>query len=801
MKLTLSCSRCRISKLKCDRKEPCTECIKRDVGHLCVKDERLPRRKRVRVDEDDGQEIEEDYTERSMNELEDYIFDHENNVSSSNGKGSHWQTTTKKPFNIVKPDVQNPFWQAMAHDSKRQKECLELIEEIANALPSSELIKALTEVFVTRCQAPIGNIFHTPSHILQIERLCVCADSKEMEEKKYALFELFSMDMLACLLLSLKLGLAFHPSPKISGWFASQEALQVEQIRCSDQYNRGKDWGTLAQRCIKGGLVPFTGSIASLQVCIMILLDGGEDRANLENILVCAISGARRLGLHNLGKAELKPKEGERLASLIMPSHIRTEVGVRIWWALSIHDWAHAQITGQFTIHPSQVSTRKPLHINDQDLSTETSTLDDQGFIVEQPKTQFTMLSYTIHTIQIANLLRQILQAKIISASSRVQYGKMYESLVADLPPYFRFGSTIGTGTTIGPAQAIPVHRWMIHQQLWSLLLRFHRNRLAASIQLQYSQMLALNIIGTQVQMQSSCVVCGSLSTSPNQILHAAAVLLFDLLRRNCLKNKENNSDDQLFRMMIRDKVREAIELLKLYNDHTGDIHQSRKEEQKSQVILRGINLLEALIQLEEAEANKIAEQSTNESRISLKELREKIASIINSLQEHNEPNLTHFPNSSATIGAGKKMSSDIRPTMSAAELLMDLKVLPITADDQISLNFQDFDVDPLVGSFTSQSDRSEESFELGEFLEMMMTNSNSSIDTINAAALNTPNSASANQLDHDKAVSTSSISPSRSVKQIYTAEYNHFTGPPTPSLSVSSRSYLAARMAYNDSF
>lgn len=73
-KLTLSCSRCRASKLKCDRKEPCVsisfcadhgvhltfsqiECIKRDIGHLCTKDERQPRAKRAKKEAPSTEDI------------------------------------------------------------------------------------------------------------------------------------------------------------------------------------------------------------------------------------------------------------------------------------------------------------------------------------------------------------------------------------------------------------------------------------------------------------------------------------------------------------------------------------------------------------------------------------------------------------------------------------------------------------------------------------------------------------------------------------------------------------------------
>ena len=70
---------------------------------------------------------------------------------------------------------------------------------------------------------------------------------------------------------------------------------------------------------------------------MMLLLDGQEETLELDAALVTAISGAQKLGLHRLGDAKL-----EASASLFSsfdsnppvsadPSHIRTEIGVRIW--------------------------------------------------------------------------------------------------------------------------------------------------------------------------------------------------------------------------------------------------------------------------------------------------------------------------------------------------------------------------------------------------------------------------------------------------------------------------------------
>ena len=136
-------------------------------------------------------------------------------------------------------------------------------------------------------------------------------------------------------LLQLVLALAFHPTPSLLGWSSTPLTLRVEELRASDVHS--KTWRSLALRCLQGGVSLFCGSIASFQAAIMLLLDGQEGLFVLDAILVTAISGAQKLGLHRLGEARL-----EASASLTSSSedgssisteqpHIRTETCVRIW--------------------------------------------------------------------------------------------------------------------------------------------------------------------------------------------------------------------------------------------------------------------------------------------------------------------------------------------------------------------------------------------------------------------------------------------------------------------------------------
>ena len=119
------------------------------------------------------------------------------------------------------------------------------------------------------------------------------------------------------------LALAFHPTPSLLCWSSTPLSLRVEELRAAGTHS--KIWRTLALRCLHGGISLFCGSIASLQASIMLLLDSQEETIALDAILVMAISGAQKLGLHRLGSARLE-------FSASPESHnVRIETGVRIW--------------------------------------------------------------------------------------------------------------------------------------------------------------------------------------------------------------------------------------------------------------------------------------------------------------------------------------------------------------------------------------------------------------------------------------------------------------------------------------
>lgn len=123
-------------------------------------------------------------------------------------------------------------------------------------------------------------------------------------------------------------------------------------------------------------------------------------------------------------------------------------------------------------IQPSQFNTRMPLHINDDDLCPMTLKVNVHGHITERPRSEFTMLSYTVYALEIAGFARESIDLRGPTRQAQGQedtnggikmrnhLNEKYEKFIAGLPSYFRLGSTVGL-TSTGPMAAIPVQRWM----------------------------------------------------------------------------------------------------------------------------------------------------------------------------------------------------------------------------------------------------------------------------------------------------------------------------------------------------
>ena len=319
-------------------------------------------------------------------------------------------------------------------------------------------------------------------------------------------------------------------------------------------------------------------------------------------------------------------------------------------------------------------------------------------------------MSYTVHAIEVAAIARETMDLRITlrkvprndqpggRAHSRDHLMTRYEEFLANLPLHFRPGSTTGLRSP-GPEAAIPVHRWMLHQQLWTLFLRLNRASPLSSDSLATSRLLAHNIIDSQSHMQARCAVCGSLSSNERQVLNAAIALLVNMLLPP--KGQDASAPSaRLNRLMTMDKVGEAIELLReqprAYETPSPDDDQSDPSKTFAQ---RSIGILEALLRLEEEEHTNKRKTENASAQPSLTTQK-----IVNALKSFQQNDNTVSDQASSMTDRNTWQSSDTPMSVSPDESgLKDLDVLPMLSSDSGYDFWQFLDSYPLTVSSTEE--------------------------------------------------------------------------------------------------
>jgi hypothetical protein len=259
---------------------------------------------------------------------------------------------------------------------------------------------------------------------------------------------------------------------------------------------------------------------------------------------------------------------------------------------------------------------------------------------------------------------------------------------------------------------AIPVQRWMLHQQLWGLFLRIHRSNISSLVGRASCQLLAQNIINTQTQIQARCAVCGSLSISDTQVFNAAVVLLIDLLFPS-VQNDAEDSSAQLSRIMTRDKIREAIELLRAKDVAERSSSQFCRAERGKGSAQRAVIALEALMELEQNASAEIEEsngrnpagsglgrQNNDNTKSPVKARAIDILKTLNaSIKCNNAPK-------EQGIGTNSSLPSLIStPYPNFPDNFPDLNVLPVLSSDLGPSFWQFLDFPPNPPEFPTKND------------------------------------------------------------------------------------------------
>ncbi|PWN53328.1 hypothetical protein IE53DRAFT_294399, partial [Violaceomyces palustris] len=616
-KFTPSCSRCRLKKLKCDTKLPCNQCIAKGLQADCRKDTRVPRgRKRPRLDPSNPDD-EIEYLKRKIKQLEKLAALTNTSGSFSRSHTSHGRSSTTAPTsdldggeahrftdstgrngsdgrgsvtqvaesfederlysdeepagdaenavamlerlaasdpNVGEPghsrgekksndntksriarDKPHPLWS----QSICLQERIEILTLAKKIIPEAMVTNELVHTFGLRVHHLVGHVIHMPTLKRDINYFM-----------RSSLIEIMTSSLnmydLARFLMVLRLGMRFYPWK--GGIFIDADKAEFKAV--NNLKNRGDDiskqWRNLAKQCLAIDQTFVITSLTGLQAGLLMILDGRDSPDFLRIVLKISVQTALDMGLHRLGKAEPLPDEAPE-------DFIRLETGVRIWWYLVVKDWCSAQREGAYTIHPAQMTTRKPLHALDEDIS--------EAKFEEQPHENWTPLSYVLAQIRLASIVREGIDLRneqsafggsfdYLTKTNRRRLQARIESLLnEEVPPFYRLGSDM-----MNPGIAA-VQRCLLHQQSFDIVLKLSKSDMASQTGRSACILLAEQIVSTQRLVRSVCPIIDAFWVNYLHLFSATLVLAVSLLLDEGL--------DPASRAYRKDQVEQALEAMR----------------------------------------------------------------------------------------------------------------------------------------------------------------------------------------------------------------------------------------------
>ncbi|PNP83738.1 hypothetical protein FNYG_02955 [Fusarium nygamai] len=151
-------------------------------------------------------------------------------------------------------------------------------------------------------------------------------------------------------------------------------------------------------------------------------------------LLAEAIAVSHSLGLHIVDRVSVRPGHSQ-----VEADPITQEIKRRVWWYLVATDWASSKAEGTsgatYLIQPNLISTNLPRHINDDDLSNPSHN--------ERPLSEPTTMSYNLQRIKVAEVVRCISDLMPHDPSEAsceliLSLDAKLESLLNELPEFFQ---------------------------------------------------------------------------------------------------------------------------------------------------------------------------------------------------------------------------------------------------------------------------------------------------------------------------------------------------------------------------
>ncbi|CAO1636362.1 unnamed protein product [Jaminaea pallidilutea] len=624
-KLTPSCSRCRLKKLKCDTEQPCSNCIAKGLEHECKKDQRVPRGKKR--SKPDRAMVQEEMTQlqrrmehlqrmlpklasgspgsspsdstttpatpldaprpskqpkrtnssfdasRSSDPLRPWIGPYDAGDSSKREidwrlSGGMVDSETKAAATQKQPavetwmiDVVHSHWADPANFQAR----VDLSREAKTLMPSTIIIEELIDTFFLSCNHLVGGIIFEP----RFRRLSAVSYKSNLSTEEILTSPLYiDPSCWVMLFMVLSIGLCFYPFEMANPTPAFHA---VNSLRASEGEKLTERMHDFSRRCLAVGETLELTSLPAIQSAILMCFRAKEKDSYTRQLLRLVISSAQNLGYHRLGA--WKHHEGMRLED-----RVRKEIITRVWAHLCTRDWCAIARDGNNVIRPWQCDTRQPSNLSTSDILA----CRDHS----RPISEVTDMSYSLAMLGLSKVIREMAEERFRSGEGlttevRDRYTKQIYKWYEGLPQPLR----LDQGGLERSSPSVP--GWLLLTQGLHQLLRLHRHSLVSRSTRQALLPLATAWLEAYPHVADACPVIGILWSNWMQAVATSFVLSFELMDPSTDQSKQHNKKHpSQYRNTVRMLIYRAHKaLLNDPNEHGSVVLQSllEMEEERSQ--------------------------------------------------------------------------------------------------------------------------------------------------------------------------------------------------------------------------
>ncbi|KAK4496649.1 hypothetical protein PRZ48_012631 [Zasmidium cellare] len=438
----VSCSLCRVKKLKCDRQKPCSNCSSRRVTCEYQGERHFPLVEASH--EDDDLRAENRIIKARLERLEQTVYGSQSlpplaplNYPSTSTAAS----TPPRPRTDGEKAEEDSHWLesigtrselTLPQFAERLHINIQTEEQIAAAIhtPRTHTIDMPPYHVAVRFLNVYAENLDAMQHVLHVEH------TRNMVDRVYTQIQAndridpgaLALILSICASVGLYWMVGFHRGPDVFG-----DQLTANKV--------STEWSRQALYAIEQVRVSTTEtSLEAVQACIMLTflfyhVEGFTVRVRMMHST--AIAMARDQGLQKLDT------KAARTADLTQVGIIEKEVRRKVWWHLSCTDWLLTYIRGpqegMYSIHPRQVSTNPPRNLTREDLNS-------HGPDFSRGAGEPTIMSYYLHRIKLAHACRDIVDAVwCYPDMDQVNYDLVasmdakFESIYRGMPRFLRF--------------------------------------------------------------------------------------------------------------------------------------------------------------------------------------------------------------------------------------------------------------------------------------------------------------------------------------------------------------------------